>query len=194
VILFVIWLIVQYRRLGKRRRGPGRVTPKAPPGIHMPSPTYAPIFGAIGTFLLFLGLVFPGPLLLLGVVGIVLALLFWGREACASTTTRQATTRPAAGRACRTPARRPRPGPTFRPILASIGVFLVFLGLVFPGPILAVGIAFAIVALLGWLNDARKEYTEPSPPTGRATSTTVPIRAGRRRSPGRSGSSRSSRS
>ena len=40
----------------------------------------------------------------------------------------------------------------------SIGVFLLFLGLVFPGPILAVGLAFLIVALLGWLNDARKEY------------------------------------
>ena len=49
------------------------------------------------------------------------------------------------------------PGPSFRPILASIGVFLLFLGLVFRGWILAVGILFLIVALLGWLNDARKE-------------------------------------
>jgi plastocyanin len=159
VILFAIWLIVQYRHIGKRRRRPGRVTPAAPPGLHMPGPTYAPIFAAAGTFLVLLGLVFPGPLLLLGLIGLVLALLFWGREALRDydhvADTHVALVPVEHGEP---PEGVHVPGPTFRPILASIGVFLVLLGLVFPGPILAVGILFLIVALLGWLNDARKEY------------------------------------
>jgi plastocyanin len=103
--------------------------------------------------------VFPGPLLLLGVVGIVLALLFWGREGLRDYD-HTAGDHPALPPVQHDgpPPGVHLPGPTFRPILASIGVFLVFLGLVFPGPILAVGILFMIVALLGWLNDARKEY------------------------------------
>jgi len=158
-VLFVIWLLVQYRRIGKRRRRPGRITPPPPPGVHMPGPTYAPIFAAAGTFLLFLGLVFPGPLLVLGIVGLVLALLFWGREGLreydhvAEEHIALPPPQPAGP-----PAGVHVPGPTFRPILASIGVFVLFLGLVYPGPILAVGILFLVGALLGWLNDARKEW------------------------------------
>src|SRR3954451_9122307 len=158
-ILFVIWLIVSYRRVGKRRRRPGRIAPATPAGLHMPGPTYAPVFAAVGAFLLFLGLVFPGPLLALGVVALVLSLLFWGREGLRD------YDHVAEPRLELPPVEHPGPppdvhipGPTFRPILASIGVFLLFLGLVFPGPILAVGLAFLVVALLGWLNDARKEY------------------------------------
>ena len=159
VILFVIWLVVQYRRVGKRRRRPGRITPPPPPGTHMPGPTYAPLFAAAGAFLLFLGLVVPGPLLLLGIIALVLALLFWGREGLGEYdhVEEEHLELPPPVHAGPPPGVH-IPGPTFRPILASIGVFLLFLGLVFPGPILAVGIVFLIVSLLGWLNDARKEY------------------------------------
>src|SRR5690349_21204849 len=80
VLLFVINRILVYRRIGARRRRPGRIAPRTPSGIHMPGPTYAPAFAAAGSFLLFLGLVFPGPLLVLGVIGIVFGLLYWGRE------------------------------------------------------------------------------------------------------------------
>ena len=55
------------------------------------------------------------------------------------------------------------PGPSFRPILASLGVAVLFAGLVFGGWVLAVGLIFTIVALLGWLNDARKEYRQVVP-------------------------------
>src|SRR5688572_10522823 len=81
--LVVVWLLrvlVQYRSLGPKRRRPGRIKPVTPPGIHMPGPTYAPIFAAIGTTLLFLGLVFNGLVLVLGLVALVLTLLYWGRE------------------------------------------------------------------------------------------------------------------
>src|SRR4051812_13392104 len=81
LVVFFVWALVMYRRTGRRRRRPGRITPPPPAGVHMPGPTYGPVFAAAGVFLLFLGLVFPGPLLLIGGVGLILSLLFWGREA-----------------------------------------------------------------------------------------------------------------
>jgi plastocyanin len=159
VILFLIWLVIEYRRVGPKRRRPARVTPATPPGIHMPGPTYAPIFGAIGVFLLLLGLVYPGPLLVLGIVALLLALLFWGREGLREYD-HVAEAHPALPAVVHAgpPPGVHVPGPTFRPILAAIGLFILVLGLVYPGPVLAVGVVFLIVALLGWLNDARKEY------------------------------------
>ena len=50
------------------------------------------------------------------------------------------------------------PGPTFRPFLVSLGLGLLFAGLVFGGWLLVIGIVFTIATSLGWLNDARKEY------------------------------------
>jgi plastocyanin len=52
------------------------------------------------------------------------------------------------------------PGPSFRPLLASLGTALLFAGLVFGGWVLAVGVLALVVSLLGWLNDARKEYVK----------------------------------
>jgi len=161
VILFLLWAVAKYRGINPRRRRPGRVAPATPPGIHMPGPTYAPFFGAGGTFLLFLGLVFPGPLLALGVIGMVLALLFWGREGLREYD-HVAGDHPALPAVVH-PGPPPGvhvPGPTFRPILAALGLFLLFAGLVFPGWLLGVGLIAIIAALLGWLNDARKEYVQ----------------------------------
>lgn len=159
VIVFFLNRVLQYRRLGPKRRRPGRIPPVTPPGVHMPGPTYAPVFAAGGTFLLFLGLVFPGPWLIVGIVGIVLGLLYWGREGLRDYD-HVADDHPQLPAVVHEgpPPGVHMPGPSFRPILASLGVFVLFLGLVFPGPILAVGLGFLIVALLGWLNDARKEY------------------------------------
>ena len=161
VVAFFLGRLLQYRRLGARRRRPGRIKPVTPPGIHMPGPTYAPIFAAVGTFLLLAGLVFNGPLLVAGLIVLVLTLLYWGREGLADYDH-------IAGDHAQLPAVvHPgpppgvhMPGPSFRPILASLGLFIVFAGLVFGGWVLAVGIVFTIVSLLGWLNDARKEYRQ----------------------------------
>jgi plastocyanin len=159
VVLFLISRILVLRRLGPKRRRPGRIKPVAPPGIHMPGPSLAPFFAAAGSALLFLGLVFPGPLLVAGLVALVLGLLYWGREGLAD------YDHVAGEHPQLPPVVHPGPppgvhvpGPSFRPLLASLGTAVLFLGLVFPGPILAVGLLFMIVALLGWLNDARKEY------------------------------------
>src|SRR5918995_4488341 len=141
------------------RRGKGRVRPQTPAGIHMPGPSWAPVFAAVGTFLLFVGLVFGGITILLGAIGLGIGLLYWGREAIAIYDRDVETT------AERLPAvihdGPPEgvhmPGPSFRPLLASLGMALLFAGLVFGAWVLAVGVLALIVSLLGWLNDARKE-------------------------------------
>src|SRR5215218_6381382 len=80
VVVFFLGRLVRLRRLGPRRRRPGRIKPVTPPGVHMPGPTYAPVFAAIGAALLFLGLVFGGLVLVLGLLALILTLLYWGRE------------------------------------------------------------------------------------------------------------------
>src|SRR5215208_3755683 len=60
VVIFFVGRVIQYRRIGPRRRRPGRIKPVTPEGVHMPGPTYAPVLAAVGTFLLLAGLVFGG--------------------------------------------------------------------------------------------------------------------------------------
>ncbi|MBA2719438.1 MAG: cytochrome c oxidase subunit 4 [Chloroflexi bacterium] len=160
VIAFVARTILMYARIGPRRRRPGRIKPVTPDGIHMPGPTYAPIFAAIGTFLLFMGLVFNGWILVLGLIALLLTLLYWGREGL--TDYDHVAHHPQLEPVVHAgpPPGVHLPGPSFRPILASLGVAVLFAGLVFGGWVLAVGVLFTITALLGWLNDARKEYKQ----------------------------------
>lgn len=154
-------IMYAYATAGPRRRGGGRIQPRTPPGVHMPGPTYAPVFGAIGTFFLFLGLVFGGPLIIIGPIVLVFGLLYWGREGLAEYD-HVAGEHPAVVPAVNTapPVGVHMPGPSFLPLLAALGVAILFAGLVFGGWIIAVGVIFTIVALLGWLNDARKEYRQ----------------------------------
>ena len=160
-LLFFGRIAYAYATAGPRRRGGGRIQPRTPPGVHMPGPTYAPVFGAIGTFVLFLGLVFGGPLIIVGPVVLVLSLLYWGREGLADydhVAGAERTVVPAVNSI--PPPGVHMPGPSFLPLLAALGVAILFAGLVFGGWIIAVGVIFTIVALLGWLNDARKEYRQ----------------------------------
>src|SRR4249919_1764367 len=53
---------------------------KTPAGIHMPGPSFAPIFAGVGLFLVMLGLVFGGLTLVLGIIALVLTLLYWLAE------------------------------------------------------------------------------------------------------------------
>jgi hypothetical protein len=154
-------VILAYLTAGPRRRGGGRVKPLTPPGVHMPGPTYAPVFGAIGTFFLLLGLVFGGPLIVVGPILLVLSLLYWGREGLADYD-HVADEHPQALTVVHAdpPPGVHMPGPSFLPLLAALGVAILFAGLVFGGWLIAVGVLFTIVALLGWLNAARKEYRQ----------------------------------
>jgi plastocyanin len=165
VILVAIGLVWTFRRLmtaAPARRGRSRMAPVTPAGVHMPGPSLAPIFAALGSALLFLGLVFGGVVLALGVIALVLTLLYWLAEGLRvydrdnEPTSTILPTRVDAG----PPPGVHMPGPSFRPILGALGTALLFLGLVFGGWLLVVGVVALVVTLVGWLVDARKEYVK----------------------------------
>ncbi len=60
VVVWIIWMFRKFRRQPKARRGKTRLAQPTPAGIHMPGPSFAPVFAAIGAALLFLGLVLGG--------------------------------------------------------------------------------------------------------------------------------------
>jgi hypothetical protein len=159
VVAFLVRVVIQWSTAGPTRIRPARVKPVPPADVHMPGPSFAPIFAAIGTFLLFFGLVFGGPSILLGLVALLLTLLYWGREALAE------YDHVAGEHKQLVPVRHDvvppgihLPGPSFRPLLASLAVAILFAGLVFGGWLLGVGLLVTVLTLLGWLSDARKEY------------------------------------
>jgi plastocyanin len=163
VVLVVLTLVVVFRRLVKAppaRRGKTRVATRTPAGIHMPGPSFAPVFAAMGTFLLLLGFVFGGVTLVLGAIALVLTLLYWLAEELRiydrdiGPTTE---TLPAAIHEGPPPGVH-MPGPSWRPAVGAVGVFLLFLGLVFGGWLLWVGVIALIATLVGWLPDAMGEY------------------------------------
>lgn len=165
VVLVAIGLVWTFRRLltaPPARRGVRRVAPRTPAGVHMPGPSLAPIFAAIGTALLFLGLVFGGAVLALGVIALVLTLLYWLAEGLRIYDRDVEPTSPVLPARIETgpPPGVHMPGPSFRPILGALGTALLFLGLVFGGWLLAVGVFALVVGLIGWLFDARKEYVK----------------------------------
>jgi plastocyanin len=159
VVLFFVRVAIAYATAGPTRVRVLRRTPVPPAGVHMPGPSFAPLFAAIGTFLLFFGLVFGGPSILLGLIALVLTLLYWGREALVEYD-HVAGAHPQLPAVVHEgpPAGIHMPGPSFRPLLAALAVAILFAGLVFGGWILGVGVLVTILTLLGWLNDARKEY------------------------------------
>ena len=69
------------------------------------------------------------------------------------------------------------PGPSWSPVLASIGVFLLFLGVVFPGPLLVVGAIALGLSLLYWLSESLRIYDHD---LGVQTRTELPVVVARR--------------
>ncbi len=163
VILVVAVLLWVFRRLVKAppaRRGKQRIETKAPAGVHMPGPSFSPAFAAMGTFLVLLGLVFGGVTLILGAIALALTLLYWlaeGLRIYDHDVGPTASTLPAVVHDGPPPGVH-MPGPSWRPFLGAFGVFLLFLGLVFEGWLLAVGVIALISTLVGWLTDAVQEY------------------------------------
>lgn len=161
--LVALWLLLTVRRyatVGPARRAPARLTPTAPPGLHMPGPSYAPIVAAVGTAAFLWGLVMGGTALTVSVVGLVIGLLYWGREAMrdydhtAHVETLPAVTHPGP------PPGVHMPGPSFRPLLGALGTTALMGGLVAGGWLLAAGAIILAVTLVGWLVDARAEYAK----------------------------------
>jgi len=159
VLLFLVWTLRTLGRAKPPRRGKGRVHPTTPPDIHMPGPSFSPVFGAIGLFLILLGLVVGGVSVVLGVIALCLSLLYWLAEGMrvydhdiGSTTTNL----PAVIN--EPPPGVHMPGPSWRPFLGAFGMFSLLLGLVFGEWLLAAGVIVLIATLAGWLNDAIREY------------------------------------
>ncbi|MGP1674137.1 MAG: aa3-type cytochrome oxidase subunit IV [Candidatus Limnocylindrales bacterium] len=144
------------------RRGKQRITPQTPAGIHMPGPSLAPILASIGAFLLFLGVVFGGTLLVVGGIALSVTLLYWLGESLHlydRDVEPTASILPAVIHEGPPPGVH-MPGPSFRPFLGALGATLLMLGLVFGEWLLAVGVIALVVTLAGWLIDARKEYVK----------------------------------
>lgn len=163
ILIILAWTFVRLFRAPKARRGKGRVVPRTPTGLHMPGPSFAPILASIGVFLLFLGVVFPGPILVLGAIALGLTLLYWLTESTRiydrDLGVRTATELPVVVREGPPPGVH-MPGPSFRPFLGAVGTGMLMLGLVFGGWLLAVGVIALIATLVGWLMDARREYVK----------------------------------
>ncbi len=158
--LYGLWLVRSLAMLGPAERGGRPTAPVPPAGIHMPGPSFAPIFGAVGLALIVFGLVFRGAITALGLIALVLALLYWLREGMHDYDHVETT---AVGLPAIVhegpPAGIHMPGPSFRPILAGVSLMVFVFGLVFGAPLLVAGILMLIATLVGWLHDARTEYS-----------------------------------
>ena len=169
-------------RDGPRRRRPGRIKPPAPPGIHMPGPSLRSVprgrrHASCCSWASSSAGLSPSS----GSSALLLALLYWGREGLRRLRPRRRTTtrssRPWSPRAA---ARRPHAGSVVpadprrarrsscSPAWSSAAGSS------------AVGVIFTIVTLLGWLNDARKEYRQVVGADRPAISRTSRRRAGPR--------------
>jgi hypothetical protein len=143
----------------------------------MLAPTWAPVLGALGVFMLFLGLVLGGPLLWIGAIALAAGLLSWLAEGLRDYDHLEAQTRlPAVVPVGSLPPGVHLPGPSFRPVLGALGTAALLAGLVFGGWILLVGVLAMAVTLLGWLRDARLEYvkTEEADRTGHLENIAAP--------------------
>ena len=167
VFLYLTWTGYRFATAGPTRRGKHRLPPATPAGIHLPGPSFAPLLAATGVFFLVFGMVAGGVWLGVGVVILVLTLLYWGREEMRNFD--HATVAAPGGAvmargALPAPAGTPPAGvhippPSFRPLLISVALTMLVAGMVVGGWALLLGVAAAVLTMLGWLQDSRKEYS-----------------------------------
>lgn len=159
VIAILFWKLVRQPKTVRSKR---RIEPVPPPGVHMPGPSWSPVLAAIGAFLLFLGLVFGGPLLVIGGIGLAVTLLYWLVEALRLYDRELGKTAPELPDVVHEgpPPGVHMPGPSFLPVLAAIGTAMLMLGLVFGELLLIVGVIALVLTLIGWFTDARREYVK----------------------------------
>jgi plastocyanin len=181
-IVFYGWQVRRWATAGPMHRGMSPQPPLPPAGSHAPGPSFAPIFAAVGAFLTFFGLIIGGIALWLGIIALVLTLLYWLREAVADYEAHVEATRVAVpAEVPAPPAGVHMPAPSFRPILVSLAACVTFAGLIAGTAILVAGILLLAGSLIGWLRDARVEYTltEVADRTGHLESGPTPHFPGR---------------
>ncbi len=174
---YLVWVVRRYAAAGPRVSRPAPTAP-VPAGIHMPGPSVAPFLAAGGAFALVLSTLFitvkpgaeggttivvePGGVvaLAIGLAAMIGALLYWGREANREYDALEPPPALPAVVGEGPPPGVHIPGPSFRPLLAAIASAALLLGLVIDPVIFVAGVLMTVIGLLGWLNDARKEYRE----------------------------------
>jgi plastocyanin len=156
-----LWLAMTFRAyavLGPRQRG-RQFVPVAPAGLHAPGPSFAPVFGALGTALLLFGLVAGGGALILAVGALILTLLYWLREFMHDyDRIAGASTLPVPIDHAGPPPGVHMPGPSFLPLGSAVATALLLVGLVVGGWVLIGAFVCLAVGLLGWLSAARAEW------------------------------------
>jgi plastocyanin len=168
IALWLVLTVRAYAVLGPRQRG-RQFVPVPPAGLHAPGPSFAPVFGAVGSALFLFGLVVGPGAFLLAAGALILALLYWLREFMHEYDhVAGATTLPVPMDHGGPPAGVHMPGPSFLPIGSALATALLFVGLVVGGWVLIGGLVCLVVGLLGWLRAARAEWrnTEEADRTG----------------------------
>jgi plastocyanin len=168
VLLWILMTVRAYAVLGPRERG-RRYIAVPPAGLHAPGPSFAPVFGAVGSALFVFGIVQGGVVLLLALGGLILALLYWLREFMHEYDhVAGAETLPVPMDHAGPPAGVHMPGPSFLPFGSAVGAALLFVGVVVGGWVLVGGVLCVIVGVFGWLHAARAEWraTEEADRTG----------------------------
>lgn len=162
LVLILLWIgnvVRLFATVGPKQRGIGRQQPVTPQGVHMPGPTYAPIFAAVGVALLFYGIVWGGPTLALGFVALVLTLFYWLRLGIHDYDQAAGVSiLPVVVEHDGPPAGVHIPGPTFLPVISALSVAILFIGVVVGGWVLAASLLCLVVGLIGWLRAAGVEY------------------------------------
>jgi plastocyanin len=165
VALYLTGMVYRFATAGPTRRGIRKLPPVAPPGIHMPGPSFAPPLAAFGAFMLVFGVITRGVWLWVGLLVLVVTLLYWGREALRDydRIPAEAGGHAAAGTLPAPAIRQPPAGvhippPSFRPLLLAVSMTILVAGMIFGGWALLFGILSFVVVALGWLRDARREY------------------------------------
>jgi len=184
VMLILGYLAWNWRRSAalNRSRVPKRRPGRPPADVHLPGPSPWPFVAPVGVALVLVSLIFAGdglPVnpalfglgLAVGLVGMAGWYLDAGREWRAVETeghgeahggtllTGEAVAQLPSW-AVEPPPGVHMPGPSPWPFFAPIGLFFVFLGLIFGPALLIGGILMSLVAVVGWYRDAGTEYRQ----------------------------------
>jgi len=185
VVAYLGWVLRRALTAPPTRTRPLPSLP-TPSHIHMPGPSLAPFLAAAGFACLLLALLFVrvGPrvdpatkqpiadstawsiapfgllAIAIGLVALVSGLLYWGREASREYDRLEAPGAVPAVTHAGPPAGVHVPGPSFRPFILALAAAALVVGGVLNVAMFVGGLAMLVIALLGWLRDARAEYRE----------------------------------